>query len=240
MEIKGNYGKVIFGDSLELLNLNHGKQFEVALIDPPFNINLQFNINNGIIFKNKYKQKKLYYEDDRIDYEVWCSTWFNMLKNIADNIIIYCGNLNLAMWYKIATPLDNLVYFTPFNMIITPTAWAGRFKPILIYANDKNNFLRRKFKTSVFVKRNTIKREVQHPCPVDYNLWYDILNEIKPKSVIDIFMGSGTTAMACEHLSIPYLGYEQMKEFYRDINKSIKQGIKLNKPKRIIKKLGDY
>jgi len=46
-------------------------------------------------------------------------------------------------------------------------------------------------------------------------LWGWVLDQLKPASVVDPFLGSGTTAYACEQRGIPYLGIELDKR-YRD------------------------
>ena len=52
-----------------------------------------------------------------------------------------------------------------------------------------------------------------------------LLEDLKPKSVIDPFMGSGTTAEVCLKLGIPYCGYEKEIIYKQDIDKRIKRGI---------------
>ena len=64
-----------------------------------------------------------------------------------------------------------------------------------------------------------------HPVPKSINLWTHIINQIKPQSVIDPFLGSGTIAEVCESLGIPWLGYEIMEEYAPDIQKRIERGI---------------
>ncbi len=61
-----------------------------------------------------------------------------------------------------------------------------------------------------------------HPSPKSRDLWGYILKKLKPKSVIDPFIGSGTTAEMCEKLGIKWLGYEIKEEYSKDINKRLK------------------
>ncbi len=70
-----------------------------------------------------------------------------------------------------------------------------------------------------------------HPCPKDPKLWKYIIGNIKPKSVLDPFMGSGTTAEICTKLGIPWLGYEINEVYSQDINKRLKNCKK--EPKQI-------
>jgi site-specific DNA-methyltransferase (adenine-specific) len=61
-----------------------------------------------------------------------------------------------------------------------------------------------------------------HPSPKSRYLWYYILNKLKPSSVIDPFLGSGTTAEVCTKLGIPFLGYEINEVYSQDIEKRLK------------------
>ena len=179
-------------------------KIDIGFTDPPFNIDLQNNPNGGRKFHQTKKKDQQYYDDNLSpeDYEQWCRTWFGLLRKICRTVIIYCGNDNLAMWYRIQEPLDQIIYFTPFNTIITPTAWAGRFRPLLIYSDHYNDFLGRndtyKLKSNVIVSEETGKKKskYKHPCPMPYELVHSVLFDLKPKSVIDPFLGSGTIAEA--------------------------------------------
>ena len=222
-------------------------RFTLGFTDPPFNINLPKNVNAGKTFQStriKQNLNQSYYNDifheeeqyNDIEYKQWCKTWFQYLYDICDIVIIYCGNINKFMWYSIEPPLDEFIYYTPFNYIITPISWVGRYKPLLVYTHDKNLFLGRngtyKLHTNVIVKPRTeiIQKNYQkklnpycHPCPLDEYLVYRVLRELKPKSVIDPFLGSGTILSACKQLHIPCCGFEKNPIYESDIKKRLRQ-----------------
>ena len=64
--------------------------------------------------------------------------------------------------------------------------------------------------------------EMIHPCPRAMKVWEWILKTIKPESVIDPFLGSGTTAEVCEKLGIKWLGYEINEIYSQDIEKRLR------------------
>jgi len=235
-----NWNECYFMDCIEGMKLLPDKCIELGFADPPFNINLEMNVNQGKTFKEKKNDEIIYYIDDmnKIQYEKWCSMWLNEMMRVCSKVIVYCGNLNVNMFYRIRDPLDLDIYYVRFNDIITPTAWAGNYKPILVYADDKNCFLGRpkgkncKFDCSVIVKNRKffdkyekqIREELKHPCPIDKELIYSIITQLKPKSVLDPFLGSGTTAEVCSQLKVSWVGFEIKIEYKVDIEKRIAFG----------------
>lgn len=192
------------------------KKIDVCLTDPPFNLDLKNNKNEGELISAE--SHKVFYQDDmsKDEYREWCCSWFEIVAEICDIVLIYCGNANKRIWYDIQKPLDELIYFIPFNRIVTPTAWIGRYRTILIYGTTKT-FATRKFDTNVLVqKKKESKKEWIHPCPLDYNMTLEVLKQIKAENVIDPFMGSGTTAQAALAMGIPFIGYELDDTYRRD------------------------
>ena len=61
-----------------------------------------------------------------------------------------------------------------------------------------------------------------HPSPKSFQIWDYIIRKLNPKSVIDPFLGSGTTAEVCTKLGIPWIGYEINEVYSQDINKRLK------------------
>ncbi|KKL64527.1 hypothetical protein LCGC14_2164170 [marine sediment metagenome] len=96
--------------------------------------------------------------------------------------------------------------------------WSGN----VLYENTNTGFLKKNLRSTLLFK---------HPSPKNLNLWYKIIDGINPKSVIDPFIGSGTTAEVCTKLGIPWLGYEINEVYSQDINKRLKNCKK--EPKQI-------
>lgn len=227
---------------IDCLNPNEGlpslsdKSYDLGFIDPPFNIDLKNNPNCGQKFSKKRKnQQKIFYQDqlDQSEYEGMCIRVLDEMIRVCRKVVLYCGRVNQGLYYRHREPLDEWVYFMPFNTIITNTSWAGRFQPLLIFADDKNEFLGRpkgercKIDSNVIESPNKIRNVIQkeeiiyfskderqrrsklrHPCPIDEFLIGSILDQLKPKSFLDPFVGSGTTLRMAKFHNIPFLGYE--------------------------------
>ena len=85
-----------------------------------------------------------------------------------------------------------------------------------------------KFKWNVFDMNCTqssnkvYKDNIIHPCPKPFNVWFYLVEYLNPKSVLDPFLGSGTTAEVCTKLDIPWIGYEINEKYSNDINLRLK------------------
>ena len=126
----------------------------------------------------------------------------------------------MKWWFLNYPPREMLIHYKKNGMGISygGLAMTNKFEPYFIYG---------KFRTAKFYSnvwdvplragfnrdRNTV-----HPHPKPYEVWSKIISRLKPKSVIDPFLGSGTTAEVCTKLGIPWLGYELNMAFAVDIN----------------------
>lgn len=63
--------------------------------------------------------------------------------------------------------------------------------------------------------KNVSKSDNTHPCVMPIDVMKNIVGVLPDNiGVIDPFMGSGTTCVACKMLGIPYIGYELVDEYY--------------------------
>ena len=224
-------GEVRFVDCIEGMKELPDKSFDIGFADPPFNINLETNPNHGRVFY-RVREGAEFYDDlmARESYVGWCATWLQEMRRACVKTFIYCGNVNLPAFYSIAEPLDQLAYFMKFNTITTATAWAGRYRVVLIYADSKKPFCgapkgqNNKFDSNIIVKtgrfdasERAMRAKLIHPCPIDKELEAEIIRQMKPSSMLDPFLGSGTTAEVCEESGVRWLGFEIKEEYAPDI-----------------------
>ena len=233
--LQGNFGQCFFCDNMDE---NYGlpilppKSWDLCLTDPPYNLDY-----DGSIQINKNMDKKIFYNDTVKNYEDFSKKWFKLTMEKVKTLIFTPGNKNIFLWGKIELPIDYA-----FNYKVNccsrsslfrfyrgePILFYGKFRHQLdYYSNVFENYIDNGFlDTSKFI----------HPSPKSLKLWKELIIRTKPTSVIDPFLGSGTTAQVCEHLGIPWLGYEIMEEYAPDIEKRIKKGIvehsRYNPPKK--------
>ena len=206
------WNKVIYEDCMNEENglpTLEDKSVDYAIFDHPFGIN----------YKAKFT-KDNYEDKDEIDY----SLLFKELRRITNAIIIYCGIQNEEMWYEIEKPKGKAYLLKKNSMSGGKISKLNCVYPILFYGNF--NRIKRDyfeyFAYNGFLRGLNHISNLIHPCPLNYNFWEDLISQLKPSSVIDPFMGSGTTAEVCTKLGIPWLGYELNEVYSQDINKRLK------------------
>jgi len=181
------------------------KCVDLCLTDPPFNIN----------YKAKFTE--LNYKDNKNDYKEWCEIWFNELKRICNGIILYVGQTEF-IWDSIELPNDRVYLFKPNSQSGRKKAYLRRVYPIYIYG--KCNKLKEDY-FNYWARNGFLREGYLHPCPLIEDFWEDLITQLKPISVIDPFLGSGTTAEVCTKLGIKWLGYEINEVYSQDINKRL-------------------
>ena len=224
------WNEVIYADCMNEENglpTLEDKSIDLCITDPPWNINYDgMTGSSGKKTGEYHKQSKVNYDDIILDYPNFTITWFTEIKRICYRIVIAPGRQNLKLWYEISDPADIFIHYRKNGGYGSRIATYNNFDPYLyfgktqsfwsgnvLYQNSNTGFLKKNLRSTLIFK---------HTSPKNINLWYKIIEGINPKSVIDPFMGSGTTAEACTKLGIPWVGYEINEVYSQDINKRLK------------------
>lgn len=229
---KGNYGECRFVDNMDKavgVPSLAPKAYQLGFTDPPYNIKYKKPSGLGVkpADKNKYK---VTYKDDmtRDEYAVWCDRWFHYTREATDCLVFSPGRMNLDIWYKIAPPKDYFIWYKRNAQGGASASHLARDEPFLVYGKIPNKMTESVL--DIYVINGFLCEEKYiHPVPKSINLWREILEQINPSSVLDVFLGSGTTAQVCEEMGIPWLGYEILEAYHPDIQYRIAQGIKDHK-----------
>lgn len=215
-------------DCLEGMKLLDDKSVDLIVTDPPYGINYQSNRRN-----QKFNKIKM---DDSLD---WIEDFiFESYRVLKSNSAFYCftrwdvyptwkstiENLefkikNCLVWHKLESlgGMGDLEgsYISNYEFIIFATK--GRK---ILWKNGK------KRKYGIF--RNTeinSPSKLIHPNQKPVSLIIEFINDATNKGdiVLDPFMGSGTTALACIETNRNFIGFEIEKEYYEMANKRIKK-----------------
>lgn len=233
--INGNYGTCYFCD---LFNTERGLpsldkiDWDLGLTDPPYNIGkgiIQRSVNSRlaeiIYYPDKMKPEK---------YQQFSKDWFDLLKKKTNRIVFTPGTKNEDWWkhtYYSTEPKIRTIYsYNRGRGAEQINAKLSLHEPVLTWNINKNTG---KFKFSIYEfhsrKQHPLKKKLNHPCPKDERLWRVILTELTPTSVVDCFMGSGTTAQLCEEFGIRWVGFEREEQYMHDIELRINYGMKKHK-----------
>jgi len=196
------------------------QSIDYCLTDIPFNVNISQKCLTSKGFPT-ISNKSVLYKDNRKDYESWCQQWFKELKRICSIILIYCGSLNLSMWCRIEKPYSIIYRYAKNSMANGNATYQLTIYPIVIYGKPKNRLKKDCFE---YISYNGFLRRYDtiHPCPLNMDFWKDLIIQLQPESVIDPFLGSGTTALVCKKLGIPWIGYEMNESYRIDIEKRLR------------------
>ncbi len=204
-------GKLYCGDCLEIMKDIPDGLVDLVLTDPPYGIG---EMVSGT--KSKQRLHKTRY-DSFIDSEEY-------VKDICVKAI----ELSIVKSKRvILTPGSKCLKYYPqwdsFGCFYMPSSqgmqlWGGMDSQPIIYYGRPFDIGKRIYHCSYILAEQPSCKE--HPCSKPINAWSKIIFERTKESdiVLDPFLGSGTTAVACEKLNRHWIGIE-ISEKYCEIAK---------------------
>jgi hypothetical protein len=208
------WNEVVFCDCLDeergLPSLPE-KCVDLVFADPPFNVDFRG--------KEGHQGSRLrYYPDGRGSYEEWCRAWFSEARRVGRTVMVHFAKTKVGMWHEIEPPYD-MIFWNPTNAQPSPgrASWLTMLHPVLCWGK----FGKRRLNKDLYRIPMHILDGLTHPCPLNLPFVAQVLREFGPESVLDPFMGSGTTAGACRALGIPWAGYEIDEAWREDIERTL-------------------
>jgi site-specific DNA-methyltransferase (adenine-specific) len=180
------------GDCREIMQHIHMDSVDVVITDPPYNVNKNYGLHDDNMHSDDYKN--------------WCRSWFEMLPR---PIIMTVGITNVPMWMAIEPTHKIIAWLKPNQCsrnYLGITSGFNVWEPILVYG---------KLPVCVAHDAFTIPIHIQaeckgHPCPKSIKAWnWLMVNCTENKStILDPFMGSGTTLVAAKYNNRRAIGIE--------------------------------
>lgn len=207
---------LIHGDCSEEMKKMPDKSVDLIVTDPPFDNSLSASMGAGIAKKRDYI-KRLYREFASFDFKILEDTrrlmniyngyWFFNIKQLfpyVDFLRKHDYNYSLLTWHKRnPTPLLNNNYLPDTEYIFFIRDKGAYFKPT--YETGKR-----------YIETNVWKNHYDHPSAKPSSILRNyILNSSKENdTILDPFMGTGATGVACIELNRRFIGIEIKKEYY--------------------------
>jgi site-specific DNA-methyltransferase (adenine-specific) len=193
------------GDCLEILPTLEAGSVDACVTDPPYGVGFKYSSH----------------DDKRDGYEDWCKRWFDELKRIAETIAITCGQANVSQWSKVEPPRWWLAWWKPAAMGRCVVGF-NNWEPIALYGKAP--------KGTCDVIRATIKPSedvMGHPCPkpVEWAEKQVSMFVCEGSTILDPFMGSGTTGVACVKTGRKFIGIELDRGYFDIAVKRIEKAI---------------
>jgi hypothetical protein len=124
--------------------------------------------------------------------------------------------------YLYPAPSWVMNWYTPAGTGCGPWGFCT-WQPILLYGKDPFLANGKGSMPDTILHTETSEKN-GHPCPKPINIWWKLLNRLSIKETditFDPFMGSGTTAVACERLGRKWFGCELEPKYCEIANKRI-------------------
>jgi site-specific DNA-methyltransferase (adenine-specific) len=188
--------KIICGDCLEVMKKLPDKCVDLVLTDPPYGIGMS---------SNPVRQK---HAKQQWDKSIPTKEYFDEMMRISKNQIIWGGNYfieylknskGFLVWNKLQP--EN------FTLAMCEFAWMSIDKPAKMFTQ------------SVHKEGNK-----HHPTQKPEALFKWILNKYTNENdtILDPFLGSGTTAVACKQLNRNFIGIEISPEYCKTAEERLK------------------
>ena len=185
--------------------------------DPPYNINYEYNEYDDNLSDEEYIRLISNLKDKRlaiIHYPEETMKYYVPALGVPDEVGIWAYNSNLPNRHS---RLINYYNIKPdYNKVLQP------------YKNPNDKRIKEKIKngklgarsydwfSDIQLVKNVSKKDFNHPCPVPVKLMERIilLTTNEGDLIVDPFMGSGTTAIACLNTDRKYIGFEIDEEYF--------------------------
>jgi site-specific DNA-methyltransferase (adenine-specific) len=196
-------GRLYHGDCLEILP--HLEPVDLVLTDPPYGVSLGDHADSREVRKGVGLKKQGYisYEDTKENFIKKVVPAIELVIPKSTRSIVFCAGIN--MWDLPRPDVVSAVYLPAGQ---GRTKWGFQnLAHFLLYGKAPNLNLGAK---NIVLRSTSRADDNGHPCPkpLGWILWLLDFGSIVGETVLDPFLGSGTTAVACERLKRRWVGIE--------------------------------
>ena len=207
-------GKLYHGDCLEIMP--ELEPVDLILTDPPYFIPVKHHITTRE--KSDYVIKTL---ADRSILKTYFNLFFSQINKITKNtgtFYIFCDGQSYPVFYNGMFQYCKNVRPIIWDKMISYNGYTWRHQHELIIWGERNNTERIPTGDGDVIKmRGVLQKDRLHPAQKPQALLADFINKHNSLwLILDPYLGSGTTAIACECLSRGWIGIE-IEEKYCEI-----------------------
>jgi len=196
MNWKNYINKVNCMDAMDLLKELPDKSIDLVLTDPPYGVNYEYS---G-------------YEDTPENLEKLMNNVMPEILRVGKRVLMTTGIMNMFIYPK---PKWILSWISTAGVGCNPWGFSC-WQPILAYGKDPYLEKGLGSRPDIIMSNKTTEKWIKHSCSKPIDLWRKILlrgslNETD--LILDPFMGSWTTAVACQNLKRNFIGCEIDKDY---------------------------
>ena len=208
--------KIICGDCLGIMKEIPDKSVDLVLTDPPYGIGKM--VSGTMSKKRLHKTRYDCFEDSEEYVKSLCVPAIKECIRIADRVIL--------------TPGSRCMHFYPrpdsFGCLFSNSAkgmqlWGSMDSQPIFYYGRPFDIGKRIHRCSYQVYEQPSCKE--HPCSKPIKLWEKIisLRSKEGDTILDPFLGSGTTAVAAQNLHRNFIGIEISPEYCKIAKQRLRQ-----------------
>jgi|TARA_B110000908_G_C10007316_1_gene336910 site-specific DNA-methyltransferase (adenine-specific) len=182
-------------DCLEAMKQMDDNQFDLAIVDPPYGINIT---NSGWVKTNKNLKTKNHWDNETPN-----KNYFDELKRVSKNQIIWGGNYFL----------DNLTNTRCFLI------WDKQIGECTSFASSELAWTSFDKSTKTFYEHPAkYGKEKIHPTQKPVKLYEWLLDNYANEGdkILDTHLGSGSISLACHNRGFDLTGFEIDSEYYNN------------------------
>ena len=206
--------KITLGDCLDVMKQLPDKSIELILTDPPYGEGMSKRGTIGSSNKGQVKDYGKSDWDDKIPEKIYFDEMFRVSKNqiiFGGNFMIEHINKNSPCW--IVWDKHNTGNYADCEL-----AWTSFPTAIRQFDYIWNGMIQQNMKEKEFRIHPT-----QKPVGLLENILREYYNKESKGIVADFFSGSGSVAIACYNLGIPFISVEKNLKHYEDSVQRLKE-----------------
>ena len=206
--------KITLGDCLDVMKQLPDKSIELILTDPPYGEGMSKRGTIGSSNKGQVKDYGKSDWDDKIPEKIYFDEMFRVSKNqiiFGGNFMIEHINKNSPCW--IVWDKHNTGNYADCEL-----AWTSFPTAIRQFDYIWNGMIQQNMKEKEFRIHPT-----QKPVGLLENILREYYNRESKGIVADFFSGSGSVAIACYNLGIPFISVEKNLKHYEDSVQRLKE-----------------
>jgi site-specific DNA-methyltransferase (adenine-specific) len=205
--------KLINDDCMNVIKNYQDLHFDLAIVDPPYGIELDYFNRPKSKYKNSLAHNKKYHLANTLNNMKPNKEYFKELKRVSKNQIIWGGNYYIE--YLSNTPCyiiwdkQNTGNWADCEM-----AWTSFKSPAKIFQFMWNGMLQKDMRN---------KEERIHPTQKPVALYKWLLHNYSKKGqkILDTHLGSGSIGIACHYFGVDLTGVEIDKKYFQEAKKRI-------------------
>jgi len=211
---EGFINKIILGDGLDLIKKIPSNSVDIILTDPPYGLNkegIQNDVNLSIFYNILPECYRVLKNDS------WFVTFFST-KFLPD---LFKNNSFTYFWH--------IILYCPEGMVKSPIG-ITKFMSCFIFKKGNPKIIYRSKDIFVDTPGKMVEPDegfINHPTPKPKHFIKEILKILSKENdlILDPFIGSGSTAVACKQLNRNFIGFEISKEYVNVANKRLNNAI---------------